>query len=40
MYTNKILNFQESTAILNAHTKKVFKFIEGTTYETLLSLHL
>ena len=23
MYSNKILNFQESTTILNAHTKKV-----------------
>ena len=32
MYSNNILNFQESTTILNAHTKKVWKFIEGTTY--------
>ena len=27
MYSNKILNFQESTTILNAHTKKVRKLI-------------
>ena len=32
MYSNKILNFQESTPILNACTKKVWKPIEGTTY--------
>ena len=32
MYSNKILNFQESTTILNACTKKVWKIIEGTTY--------
>ena len=32
MYSNKILNFQESTTILNACTKKVWKPIEGTTY--------
>ena len=32
MYSNKILNFQESTTILNACTKTVWKFIEGTTY--------
>ena len=32
MYSNKILHFQVSTTILNAHTKKVWKFIEGTTY--------
>ena len=32
MYSNKILNFQESTTILNACTKKVWKLIEGTTY--------
>ena len=25
MYSNKILNFQESTTVLNAHTKKVWK---------------
>ena len=31
MYSNKILNFQESTTILNAVTKKVWKRIEGTT---------
>ena len=30
MYSNKILNFEESTTILNACTKKVWKLIEGT----------
>ena len=32
MYSNSIVNFQESTAILNACTKKVWKLIEGTSY--------
>ena len=32
IYSNNILNFQESTTILNAHTKKVWKLIEYTTY--------
>ena len=32
MYSNNILNSQESTPILNACTKKVLKLIEGTTY--------
>ena len=32
MYSNKILNFQESTTILNACTKKVSKRIECTTH--------
>ena len=32
MCNNNILNFQASTTILNACTKKVFKLIEGTTY--------
>ena len=32
MYSNKIVNFQESTTILNACTKKVSKLIECTTY--------
>ena len=31
-YSNNIPNFQESTSILNACTKKVSKLIEGTTY--------
>ena len=31
MYSNKILNFQVSTTILNAYTKKVWKPIEYTT---------
>ena len=32
MYSNNIMNFQESTTILNACPKKVWKLIEGTTY--------
>ena len=32
IYSNKILNFQESTTILNACTKKVWKLIECPTY--------
>ena len=32
MYCNNILNFHESTTILNACTKKVWKPIEFTTY--------
>ena len=32
MYSSKILNFQESTTILNACTKSVWKLIESTTY--------
>ena len=32
MYSNKILNFQESTTILNACTKKVWKLIKCSTY--------
>ena len=32
MYSNNIVNFQESTTILNAHTKKVWKFIVCTSY--------
>ena len=37
MYSNKILNFQESTTILNACTKNVWKLIEGTTYIQILA---
>ena len=33
MYSNNIVNFQESTTILNACTKTVWKLIEGTTYQ-------
>ena len=33
MYSNNILNFQESMTILNACTKKVWKRIECTTYK-------
>ena len=32
MFRNDIVNFQESTTILNACTKKVWNLIEGTTY--------
>ena len=32
MYSNNIVNFEESTTILNAHTKKVWKRIESSTY--------
>ena len=32
MYSNNIVNFQESTPILNACTKKFWKLIECTTY--------
>ena len=32
MYSNNIVNFQESKTILNAYTKKVWNLIEGTTY--------
>ena len=32
VYSNNILNFQESTTIFHACTKKVWKCIEGTTY--------
>ena len=35
MYSNNILNFQESTIILNAHTKKVWKLIVCTSYLSL-----
>ena len=33
MYSNNIVNFQQSTTILNACTKKGWKLIEGTTYQ-------
>ena len=32
MYSNNILNFQESATILNSCTKNVWKLIESTTY--------
>ena len=32
MYSNNIVNFQECMTILNAHTKKVWKLIECTSY--------
>ena len=32
MYSNNIVNFQVSTTILNIHTEKVWKLIEGSTY--------
>ena len=36
MYSNNILNFQESTTILNACTKKVWKLIECIMYMKML----
>ena len=36
MYSNNILNFQESATIVNVCTKKVWKLIEGFTYVRLL----
>ena len=36
MYSNDMLNFQESTIILNASIKKVWKLIEGTTYSCIM----
>ena len=36
MYSNIIVNFQESTTILNAYTKKVWKLIESTLYVNFL----
>ena len=38
MYSNNILNLQESTTILNACTKKVWKLIEFTTYIISVSI--
>ncbi len=35
MYSNNILNYQESTTILNAHTKKGWKLIVCPSYFTL-----
>ena len=32
MYSNNVVKFQESTTILNAHTKKVWKLIVCTSY--------
>ena len=32
MYSNNLVNFQESTTILSVYTKKVWKLIECTTY--------
>ena len=40
MYSNNILNFQESTTILNAHTKKVWKLIVCTSYKKLVGKNL
>ena len=33
MYSNNMLNIQESTTILNAYTKKFWKLFESTTYD-------
>ena len=35
VYSNNIVNLQESATILNAYTKKVWKLIEGTSYMRL-----
>ena len=35
IYSNNILNFQESTTILNAHTKKVCKLTVYISYNKL-----
>ena len=40
MYSNNIVNFQESTTILNACTQKVWKLIECTTYFLLRFTHV
>ena len=39
MYSDNILNFQESTTILNARTKIVWKLIEYTTYIYYIYTH-
>ncbi len=39
MYSNSILNFQESTTILNAHTKKFLKLIVCTSNMRLYTLN-
>ena len=39
MYSNNIVNFQESTTILNAHTKKVWKFIVSTSQFSVMTGH-
>ena len=39
MYSNNILNFQESATIVNAHTKKVLKLIVCTSGNQLISTH-
>ena len=38
MYSNNIVNFKESTTILNACKKIVWKLIEGTTYLELAEI--
>ena len=37
-YSNNIVNFQESTTILNTHTKKVSKLIVGASYILLYTM--
>ena len=39
MYSNNILTFQESTTILNVHTKKGWKLIVCTLYMVTISLY-
>ena len=40
MYSNNIVNFQESTTNVNACSKKVWKLIEGTSYFTFNEIDL
>ena len=40
MYSNNTPNLQESTTILNASTKKVWKLIEGSTYVNAFEIML
>ena len=37
MYSNNILNFQDSTTIVNSYTKKGWKLTEGTTYMVVIN---
>ena len=40
MYSNNTVNFQESTTLLNAHSKKVWKLIVCTSYDLFLLQYL
>ena len=39
MYSNNIVSFQESTTMVNSHTKKVWKLIVCTSYKQHLALN-